>query len=106
LHIVLVNSERGNDLSEESLQITHDGILRISGRKGHRLSRAGVIGDHLHLTLGADVAEVPADVALAYLNNLAFLHKKPIFQSGYFVGTFGRYDLGAIWNSIASQASA
>jgi REP element-mobilizing transposase RayT len=105
LHLVLLNSERDIDVSEESLQITHDGILRISCKKGHRLSRAGITGDHLHITLGADVGESPTDVALAYLNNLAFLHKKPVFQSGYFVGTFGQYDLGAIWNSIAAQAT-
>ena len=106
LHLVLVNSEREIDVREESLQITHDGIPRISCKKGHRLSRAGITGDHIHITLGADVAETPTDVALAYLNNLAYFHKKPIFQSGYFVGTYGQYDLGAIWNSIAAQASA
>jgi len=38
-------------------------------------------------------------VALSYLNNLVFAHgMKALFCFSYYVGTFGEYDMGAIWH--------
>jgi len=55
------------------------------------------VADHVHLTLGAQPKESPAEVALRYMNNLAFASgMKPIFEFGYFVGTFGEYNLKVI----------
>ena len=43
------------------------------------------------------VAESPEEIALAYMNNLAFAHgMRPVYQFGYYVGTFGEYDMAAV----------
>ena len=39
----------------------------------------------------------PLDVALCYMNNLAWLHgMKPIFSDGAYLGTVGEYDRNAV----------
>ena len=40
-------------------------IIRAAAKKGHLLSAAGIVADHVHLTLGCNVGEPPADVALS-----------------------------------------
>ena len=72
-------------------------IESASQRKGHRLRRAGLLPDHVHLTLGCNPEESPDEVALSYMNNLADAQgMSEVFQYSYFVGTFGEYDLGVI----------
>jgi hypothetical protein len=61
------------------------------------LSRAGILADHIHLAIGCPIEVAPCDIALSFLNNLAFAHgMKPVFQFGAFVGTFGEYHQGAV----------
>ncbi len=44
------------------------------------------------LGLGAPFESSPLEVALCFLNNLAFVHEmKPIYQFGGYVGTAGEY---------------
>ena len=97
LHVCFVNDGRCLEIHRERLQL-HDVILRAAAKKGHLLSRAGIVPDQLHLTLGCDVTELPAEVALSYMNNLAYAcGMKRVFAFGFFVGTFGEYDLGVTW---------
>ena len=75
-----------------------DMIVRAAGKKEHLLSRAGIVPDHVHLAIGCNLAESPAEVALSYMNNLAYAcGKKRVFAFGFYVGTFGEYDLGVTW---------
>jgi REP element-mobilizing transposase RayT len=98
---VLVHDARWCEVREERLEITRQMIAKVAARKQHRLSRAAILADHIHLTLGCGVSESPEEVALAYLNNLAYAHEmKPIYRFSYFVGTFGEYDLGAIRRAL------
>jgi hypothetical protein len=79
-------------------------IVGASRTKGYLLSRAGILPDHVHLTLGCPLDVAPSDVALAFLNNLAYVHGiKPMFQYGAFVGTFGEYDSGAVMSDTARK---
>ena len=40
-------------------------------------------------------------MALAYLNNLAYAHgMKEMYCRGYYVGTFGEYDMGAVRRAL------
>jgi hypothetical protein len=49
------------------------------------------------LELGCGLEDSPLEVALSYVNNLAYTQgMKPVYQFGFYVGTFGEYDLGAI----------
>ena len=40
------------------------------------------------------------DVALSFLNNLAYAHgNSALYKSGAYLGTFGNFDLGALWQA-------
>ena len=47
--------------------------------------------------MGCPLAAAPAEVALGFLNNLAYVYgMKAVFQFGAYVGTFGEYHQGAV----------
>ncbi len=72
-------------------------VIKVARKKGHRLSKLALLADHLHQTLGVHYTESPQDVALCYLNNMAYARgMQAVYQFGYYVGTFGEYDLGAV----------
>jgi REP element-mobilizing transposase RayT len=97
LHVVFVHAERFRDVREESLQATRRTILAVSAKHGYLLSRVGIVADHIHLTVGCPPAQPPAEVVLRYMNNLAYTHgMKPVFEFGFYAGTFGEYDLNVI----------
>lgn len=55
----------------------------------------------MHLVLGCNLTDSPVEVVLGYLNNLAHAQgMRRVYQYGYFVGTVGEYDLGAIRQSL------
>ena len=97
LHAVLVHAERFRDFSEERIAARKETILAIGKKHGYLLSRVGILSDHLHLALGGRPDHSPGEIAIRFLNNLAY-HEgmKWVFDFGYYVGTFGEYDLGAI----------
>lgn len=97
LHIVLVHDGRWNEIRNERLTAVRDMIANASQAKGHRLSRAAILADHVHLLVGCNYLESPQEVALGYLNNLAFAQgMQRSYQFGYYAGTVGEYDLGAV----------
>ncbi len=96
LHVCFVHEGRCPELRTAALQAMRKMILRAAQKKRHALSRAGILADHIHLALGCNPHESPADVALSYMNNLAYVCGcKRLFSFGFYVGTFGEYDLGA-----------
>lgn len=97
LHLVLANESRWMEISDEVLTELREMVLRASQAKKHLLSRAAILPDHIHMTLGCRPDEPPLDVALGYMNNLAHAcGMRPIFSFGCFMGTFGEYDLGVV----------
>lgn len=77
-------------------------IVNASRTKHFLLSRVGMVTDHLHLALGCPIEIAPIDVALGFLNNLAFVYEmRPMFQFGGFVGTFGEYDNRSVENETS-----
>ena len=106
LHVVVVRDGRWMEIREDVLQNIRATILKASAKKGHLLSYGGILPDHIHLTLGCGVSESPEEVALGYLNNLAYAQgMKPEYVFGYYVGTFGEYDMGAVRYSLSRQSS-
>jgi len=72
-------------------------IRRAAISKGHLLSRLGLLPDHLHCVLGFSPNESPQQIALSYMNNIAYVYgMQQILKPSYFVGTIGEYDLGAL----------
>ena len=49
------------------------------------------------MSMGCHIEDTPEGVALCFLNNLAYSHgMRPVYRFGYYVGTFGNFDLGAL----------
>ncbi len=97
LHLVFVHQERWREVREPAFVHTRDMILATARKHAHLLSVGGIVPDHIHLTLGGNWEESPAETVLCYMNNLAYASgMKPIFKFGFYVGTFGEYDLGAM----------
>ena len=71
-------------------------IRRCASAHGDLLSRVGLLPDHIHLVLGFSPEEAPLDVALRYMNNIAFVFgMEPVLMHSCYLGTVGEYDLGA-----------
>ena len=97
LHIVIVNDGRHMESREDVLYEMQQMIINSARAKDHWLSRAAIVPDHVHLAVGCKLEEAPSDVALAYLNNLAYARgMTEVFRYGYYVGTFSEYDLRVI----------
>jgi REP element-mobilizing transposase RayT len=97
LQVVLVNAGRWREIREDRLARTHEMIRKVAAKKDHMLSRSSILADHLHLTLGGGIDESPLQIALAYMNNLAFAQgMTPVLKYGFYAGTFGEYDLAAV----------
>ena len=95
LHVCFVAEGRWMEIRREPLARTRDMIVKSAAKHGHLLSKAGILSDHVHLAIGCDVRESPEQVALSYMNNLAYAcGMKRSFAFGFYVGTFGEYDLG------------
>ena len=101
LHFVAVHEERFAEVNDDFLAKTSAMLRRVAAKKQHLLSQVGLLVDHVHWTIGCGIAEAPLEIGLAYLNNLAFAHgMRKIYQYGFYVGTFGPYDLGTIRRSL------
>jgi hypothetical protein len=97
LHLVLVNDGRARELTGALLRKIHDMVVQASAKKGHGLAHAAILPDHLHLALRCHLEESPAEVAVSYMNNLAYAcGMRPVFKFSYYVGTFSEYGLGLI----------
>jgi hypothetical protein len=61
------------------------------------LSRAAILLDPVHLTLGCGIGECPEQVALEYMNAYAEAGGgKAVWMFSYYTGTIGEYDRGAV----------
>lgn len=97
LHLVLVHQDRWRQTQATKHEQVRAMIRRAATAKGHLLSRLGLLPDHMHLVLGFSPDESPQDVALSYMNNIAYVYgMQPVLKPSYFVGTIGEYDLGAV----------
>lgn len=97
LHTVLVHGSRWRTAEPAFLEKTRDAILTAAAKKQHRILRLSLLPDHVHFTLKLRYEVSPAEVALSYMNNIAFKHGMlNLWMPSYFVGTIGPYDLNAV----------
>ena len=79
-----------------------DSIPVIAKKWSWRISRAGILPDHIHIALGCSHEVAPDEVAISFLNNLAYVYgMKPVFQFGAYIGTFGEYDQRVVHGTAA-----
>jgi REP element-mobilizing transposase RayT len=104
LHLVFENAEHLADVRQEWLETSRLMVIAACQKKGWLLSRLGLVSNHLHALLGCAVTDAPRDVALSLLNNLAYAHgMRRVFESSFYVGTFGPYDHQGIRRLVADQ---
>ncbi len=97
LHLVLVTEHRARFTDDASLALIQDTCDKAAVKKGYLIGSRSVMPDHVHLALRGNVEENPEEVALGFMNNIAFAFgQKAIFRPSYYVGTFGEYDMGAV----------
>lgn len=100
LHIVIVHADRWRNVNPLLVGNSLKMVRSVCQKYGWRLSRCGIVADHLHLGLGANVSDSPQDVVLKLMNNLAYVHgMKPVYQFSAYVATFGEYDQRALRRS-------
>lgn len=99
-HLVVETEGNWHDVREAALTGYRNAVLAVGRKHDWPVARIGLVTNHIHILLGAGVQEAPAEIALSILNNLAYTQEmQAIFKFSYYIGTFGKYDLGAIWNN-------
>jgi REP element-mobilizing transposase RayT len=97
LHLVLVTAQRVGYFDADCLTKIRDGCFRIAQKKKHAISIESVVPDHVHLAMRGNPEHSAQEIALAFMNNLAYLlGSSPIWEYGYYVGTFGEYDMRSV----------
>ena len=97
LHVVLENADGWNEIREVALSKIQSSIRSSAKNEGWRLSRIGLLSNHIHNLLGVAVTESPQSVAILLMNRVAEVYdNRPWLKFSYYVGTFGGYDRGAI----------
>lgn len=97
LHLVLVVSERYRIGEVATLAKIRDTTFQVCVKKGYAASSVAVLPDHLHLAVRGAIAQSPEEIALSFLNNLAYvLDQRPWWETGYYAGTFGEYGMAAV----------
>ncbi len=97
LHLVLVVSQRYRIGEAATLAKIRNATPRICAKKGYAASTWAVLPDHFHLAVRGAVTDSPEEVALAFLNNLAYvLGQRRWWEAGYYAGTFGEYGMAAV----------
>lgn len=97
LHLVLVVRQRYRAGEAATLATIRDTTLRVCAKKGYAASTVAVLPDHLHVAMRGAIVQSPAEIALSFLNNLAYaLRQRPWWEAGYYVGTLGEYGMAAV----------
>jgi REP element-mobilizing transposase RayT len=97
IHLVLVAEAKSKVVDRSAMVLVRDWCFKIAGKKGYAISRLSPMPDHLHIALRGRPVHSPEEIALAFLNNLAFcVGQKRIWRDGFYAGTFGEYDMGAV----------
>ncbi len=97
LHVVLVVADRARFTREEDFARLDRALVATAKTHHYRLAARAWMPDHVHLALRGNIAESPAEIALACMNNTAFaLGQNAIWQFGFYAGTFSEYDARAL----------
>lgn len=99
LHLVLVTDFRMRMTDEQSLAKLDLACRAIARKKGYGISIRSLMPDHLHMALRGNIEQSPETIALSFMNNTAYAFgQKAIWRPGYYVGSFGEFDMGAVRN--------
>jgi len=98
LHLVLVVCDRYRISLEKNYQKIFDYSHRIAKNKGYNICAISVMPDHLHLALQGNLEHTPADIAMSFQSNIAYvMGQNLIWDYECYMGTFSEYNLGALF---------
>jgi REP element-mobilizing transposase RayT len=104
VQVVLEMDGGWHEARKEVLVRIRNIIVSCAKNHGWKLSRIGLLSNHLHILIGSDVKETPAGVAMALMNNVAYVYEmKPVLKFSYYTGTFGRFDRAAVRKVVATD---
>ena len=97
LHVVLTVRDRSRITDRRRLTRLRDWALKVGEAKKYRISRLSMMPDHLHVSLGGNINCSPEEIALSFMNNLAYgVGQMALWQPSFYVGSFGEYDMWAV----------
>jgi REP element-mobilizing transposase RayT len=97
LHLTFVVADRARLRHESDFERLDRMVLATATKHEYRLAARAWMPDHLHLALRGNIAESPAEIALAFMNNTAYaMGQNAIWQNGFYAGTFSEYDVRAL----------
>jgi REP element-mobilizing transposase RayT len=97
LHVVLVVENRDRIRCEADFAKLDRAVVATAIKHKYQLAARAWMPDHLHVALRGNIAESPAEIALALMNNTAYvMGQKAIWQHGFYAGTFSEYDVRAL----------
>jgi len=73
LHLVLVVADRARFRHEADFAKRDRAIVATAAKHHYLLAARAWMPDHLHVALRGNIAESPAEIALAFMNNTAFV---------------------------------
>jgi REP element-mobilizing transposase RayT len=105
LHLVLVAVHRERNFDLQWLASLRDACFRVAASQEYEISSFSIMPDHIHLALRAHIEHSAETIALAFLNGLsAAIGGRAAWESSYYAGTFGEYDMGAV--RLAAQTDS
>jgi REP element-mobilizing transposase RayT len=97
LHLVLVVADRARFRNEKDFAKLDRAVVATAAKHDYQLAARAWMPDHLHIALRGNIAESPAEIALACMNNSAYaVGQNAIWQPGFYAGTFSEYDVRAL----------
>ncbi|GAA4464830.1 hypothetical protein GCM10023156_51740 [Novipirellula rosea] len=100
LHIVLVVANRRRIRLEHEFAKLDRAVQATATKHRYGIAIRAWMPDHLHVALRGPIAESPAEIAYAIMNNTAFaMGQNAIWQPGFYAGTFSEYDVHVVGGS-------
>ncbi len=105
LHLVLVHTERWRIANAAFVQTSKEAFLASAKKYGLGISRLSILADHLHAAIRFTYDQSPEQIALSFMNNIAYCHGMlKMWMDSFYVGTIGPYDMNAIRRIVADQS--
>ena len=105
LHLVLVAVHRERTFDRDCLAKLREACFQTASAEQYAIASHSVMPDHIHLALRGNIDHSAETTALAFLNGFSrVVGGRTMWEPGYYAGTFGEYDMGAV--RLAAQTDS
>ena len=103
LHLVLVSRSRQKISSHRDFDLIDHSLRECALVNGLTMSSRSLMPDHLHAALRGNTSMSPLEISVEIMNSTSKAVGRSHWQDGFYVGTFGEYDIEAIRKIIAKS---